>query len=706
MYANSSLPKLLAKENIDIRHGNYKTPWFDIKNRVLGLPMWKDMGKDVYDLFVGHEVGHALETPFEGWHDSPEKLKGCPRSYINVIEDARIERKIQSRYPGLVGPFSRGYNTLFNEGFFGEITSTDLDTLMLIDKINLHAKVGSHIDVPFSDEEYVFMDRANKTQTFQEVLDLVRDVLAFTEAQMPEDEDEDEDSSDEQDEQDQDDQDTESDTPQYEEDENGDIQMDLPSGSEEGDTEEDEEETQEEGGGVLSENPIHESITDTNFRDAEKEFLEGEEGDYGIQQTLVCEDISKSMFDKIVIPYATLALDRKARMVEGGMEDRYQRIIEGYNAYVKTTKRSVAIAIKEFEMRKAATQWAKATTAKTGVIDVNKLFSYKTNEDIFKQTTRLHDGKNHGMIMLIDYSGSMYDSLPHVIDQLIHLVLFCKGVNIPFDVYGFTTTNSNVRWEDMRDGDMDLDNLSMPLLTSSSLKKADFEDSLKHLYMRTKSNRYEQTYMISQAEDFGSTPLNQALVASHRLIREFKIKKQIEKMNLVVFSDGDANQVQIYQDSALSDKKLFTAPKYKGITFVIDKRKVQVDRMSDTTARLLENISKRYDTNTIGFFMADENRDWNHKISSISYKTNQSWDELKRSVRKEYNKNKCVIMKNTLGYNSFYLIKGGNALKTEDDEFNVTSNQTKNQMATAFKKFSKSKKQNKVLMTSFGREVA
>ena len=258
----------------------------------------------------------------------------------------------------------------------------------------------------------------------------------------------------------------------------------------------------------------------------------------------------------------------------------------------------------------------------------------------------------------------------------------------------------------MRDGDMDLDNLSMPLLTSSSLKKADFEDSLKHLYMRTKSNRYEQTYMISQAEDFGSTPLNQALVASHRLIREFKIKKQIEKMNLVVFSDGDANQVQIYQDSALSDKKLFTAPKYKGITFVIDKRKVQVDRMSDTTARLLENISKRYDTNTIGFFMADENRDWNQKIGSISYKTNQSWDELKRTTRKEYNKNKCVIMKNTLGYNSFYLIKGGNALKTEDDEFNVTSDQTKNQMATAFKKFSKSKKQNKVLMTSFGREVA
>ena len=49
-YSNSMLPKLLAKENITVQHGNYKTAWFDVKDRVLGLPLWKDMGKDVYDL--------------------------------------------------------------------------------------------------------------------------------------------------------------------------------------------------------------------------------------------------------------------------------------------------------------------------------------------------------------------------------------------------------------------------------------------------------------------------------------------------------------------------------------------------------------------------------------------------------------------------------------------------------------------------------
>ena len=104
---NNSLAKLLATENITVQVGNYNTAWFDIKSRVLGLPDWKDMSKDVEDLFIGHEVGHALFTPYEGWHDSPEKLEGCPRSYINVVEDARIEKNIKSKYPGLVGPMAR-----------------------------------------------------------------------------------------------------------------------------------------------------------------------------------------------------------------------------------------------------------------------------------------------------------------------------------------------------------------------------------------------------------------------------------------------------------------------------------------------------------------------------------------------------------------------------------------------------------------------
>jgi len=134
--AKSTLARLLAKENIDVREGNYPTAAFDVQNRVLHLPMWKDKGKDVYDLLVGHEVGHALFTPAEGWHDSDIDVEGIPRSYLNVIEDIRIERSIQRQYPGLVGSFKRGYQVLFDEDFFGT-KDRDLESYKLPDRINI-----------------------------------------------------------------------------------------------------------------------------------------------------------------------------------------------------------------------------------------------------------------------------------------------------------------------------------------------------------------------------------------------------------------------------------------------------------------------------------------------------------------------------------------------------------------------------------------
>ena len=186
MNRNPTIAKLLAKENVTVQHGNYSTAWFDVKNRVLGLPIWKDKGKDVYDLLVGHEVGHALYTPYEGWHDSPEKLKDCPRSYINVIEDARIEKFIRRDYPGLVRPFANGYKILLEDGFFSNIDNINWNEVKLIDKINLKAKLQDLITVPFNDEELVFYKRAFETKTFAEVVQLCRDILAYTKENEPE----------------------------------------------------------------------------------------------------------------------------------------------------------------------------------------------------------------------------------------------------------------------------------------------------------------------------------------------------------------------------------------------------------------------------------------------------------------------------------------------------------------------------------------
>ena len=80
-----------------LEHGNYQTASMDVKNRILRLPIWKEMSGSLYDLMVLHEVGHALYTPEDGWHESASSKGHGYKSFLNVVEDARIERKIKDK---------------------------------------------------------------------------------------------------------------------------------------------------------------------------------------------------------------------------------------------------------------------------------------------------------------------------------------------------------------------------------------------------------------------------------------------------------------------------------------------------------------------------------------------------------------------------------------------------------------------------------
>ena len=154
---NTTVAKLLAKENIEVQYGNYNTAWFDIQSRTLGLPLWKDMGKDVHDLLVGHEVGHALYTPIEVLEKARERK--IPKSFINVIEDIRIEKMIQNKYPGLISNFRKGYKELLKRDFFGiGKKSKPLLELGLVDRLNIYAKTKNENIVFLDDEKWIFDD--------------------------------------------------------------------------------------------------------------------------------------------------------------------------------------------------------------------------------------------------------------------------------------------------------------------------------------------------------------------------------------------------------------------------------------------------------------------------------------------------------------------------------------------------------------------
>ncbi len=757
MLQSSILPKLLAKEDITIRHGNYHTAWFDVKNRVLGLPNWKDMGKDVYDLLCGHEVGHALFTPESGWHDSPEKLKGAPRSYLNVIEDARIEREIRNTYPGLIAAMQRGYKELLKREFFGDIYNLKWNEVKLIDKINLKTKLGTMIDVPFNSEEQVFLDRALTNKTWDQVVQLAKDILKYTQENQEEllEPQEPEISEDLQTLLDQIDELEENgdDTPlpqghdDYPADQDGEEEQETSasgstdSDSEDGDESDDCKETNDNSSESnddntpssdedsledlkakakeLSQRPEHQpeadiSATDEAFRSKEESLLETSESGSHV----IINDLRDYHIKNAVIGYNQLKEER-ARSAEIRHINNEHRV-ENFKKYVKDVKRSVNFAVKEFEQRKAAYRYTRATTAKTGRLDVGKLWSYKTSEDIFSQITTLADAKNHGMIMLVDYSGSMAGSMPYVMDQLLHMVHFCKAVNIPFDVYGFTTTNTAFGTYDedqngpfysqVQDGDLDMNNLSMPLVCSSSFKKKDFNDSIFHMYLRKIDSYWDDIAPISKSEEYGSTPLDQAIIVSHHLVKTFKQKHRVEKMNFVTFTDGDANGIHAYQDRKLEDKKTESARYGYGKKIaIVQKKKVYLDRYSPTES-LLKNMAKTLNVKTMGFFMADDAHHWRNRISRLAhYCETDGWNsEFRKECTKEYTKNKCVHKEDAFGYDNYYLLKGGQTLSAQNEEFDekVTEDMSDAQIRTAFRKFSKGKKTNKVLMTSIGQAVA
>ena len=176
-----NLARLLATENLIVEHRRTTTASFDVDRRVLTLPMWDHASGTVYDMLVGHEVGHALFTPNEDWREKAQ----CPQDFINVIEDARIEKLMKRKFPGLRKSFNNGYQELNSRDFFG-VEDEDTSEFSLIDRINLHFKIGASALIPFSIEEKLFVARTDLAETFDEVLEIAKDVFNFSKQQQEE----------------------------------------------------------------------------------------------------------------------------------------------------------------------------------------------------------------------------------------------------------------------------------------------------------------------------------------------------------------------------------------------------------------------------------------------------------------------------------------------------------------------------------------
>ena len=557
----SVLARLLANENISVQQGNFETAFFDVENRVLGLPLWKEMSADVYDLLVGHEVGHALYTP------SIEKIKvkGVPFSYVNVIEDIRIEKKVLNKYPGLVNNFKRGYKELVDIDLFGT-KDKDVNEMGFMDRLNIKAKGRDLVDIKFSEEEQPYVDMAMDVETFEDVENVCHELVSWL-GQKSEDQDQSEENAMTSDQlqdlidqlKDEDQTPPQSDEGQSDEDENGEESNESSSDSEEGDEEgeesssdakatETEDELEDEDGekSIASkgaDNPpsdLPEVETDTAQSNNMSDLVD--------DSCTFLQGMTRQSFELLKSDYKTVLQSRVAHDIKlDGLGYLFDEPEVSYDSFMAETKQVVNLMAKEFEMRKAAFRSSRARTSTKGSLDVNKLHAYKYDDQLFKQVTTLADGKNHGMIMLVDYSGSMYQRMPAVMRQTMALVMFCKRVNIPFEVYGFTSrrTNTSEIKEKLKAASsnltrFDYDELQLNQLFSNKMSKSDFDLGMRTFYAQMYKLRY-----LPAMEDFGSTPLNAALLATQYLIQDFMKSNPVHKLNLVTLTDGESDRVYL-----------------------------------------------------------------------------------------------------------------------------------------------------------------
>ena len=679
----SQLAKLLATEDLVVENRPVDTACFDVETRVLTLPLWEKASGIVYDMLVGHEVGHALFTPNQ-W----DFLGKIPKAYVNVTEDARIEKLMKRKYPGLAKSFYKGYEELSKDDFFC-IDGQDVNKMSLPDRINLHFKIGSFIDVRFTPQEQEIVDLVSSSETFADAVMAAEVLHKFIGDQVkdqqphPQNNNTTDTSGDGQESGDE--QPGESDSSDKET-QDGDNEVE-PQG--EGESVDSEDEGEVDPFKVETDEAFTDgaqSLTDTNLGKRGPEYYQVPKVDL--------DNIIASNSDIHEACRESFALDNP---------EYFELVDCKYQQFKKSAQKEVNYLVKEFECKKAADTYARATTARTGVLDCSKLHTYKYNEDLFKKVSVIPDGKNHGLIFILDWSGSMADCMMDTIKQLYNLIWFCNKVNIPFEVYAFTNSynfrseRSLSKYDQGNPGDFFVSNdFTLMNLFTSKVNKKTLEVQLKNIFRIVYTFKAYVPYHTPSPLTLSGTPLNESLVCLHSILPKFKKENNLQKVQTVILTDGEAHQLYhwgYYKDYTTGEQKL--SPRSSSYDGFLRNRKTGYTyelgyKYWEFTDVLLTDLKQSFpDTNFIGIRLVNP-REFTSFVRRYTFISEQDT----KKARKE----KSYTIKNS-GYES-YFVMFNNSLSS-DTTFDVDEGESKVKIKSAFMKSLKAKTLNKKVLSQF-----
>lgn len=789
----SQLAKLLATENIALEHRpGVPTAWFDIKNRQLVLPVWQGISNDLYDMLVVHETGHALDTPLDDWMQAikdiaaknykdpkiAKKAEASIKDFINVVEDARIDKRQKRRYPGSKINYVRGLEELHKRDFFGLIKNKrDINTMTFIDRVNIYFKGGYAMNIQFTKEELGYIKRMEEAETFAEVIDIVNDIYQYARSQNQfmqqtttskliiedaEDGDneggdwedfdindydeiedrrknkgqgkskKDEDKKKEDDgkggttqkSEEGDEEDSKSGDEGDGEGDDGDEQDGKKSGgagdkakaqkNEDGDdkseekqvadskkkdsdkTDKGEQDSAQKGGkaplvaqekfdqsGGVPDDFIPESRTEEAAAKSLEQIVMNTDANYIYVRTP--EFILKNVIDdyKVVLPKMEKALSRTATSTQ----TQHRTDLMNWR---KSENETISFMVKEFEMRKAADTHSRIKISKTGVIDTNKLYNHKLKDDIFRRMATIPEGKNHGFVMFLDWSGSMTPNIRATLKQLLALCFFCKRVGVPFDIYTFR----NKCYEDgykghirTIDNSLNMGEFKLRNILSSRMSNMEFNKAVDLMWLTTAP-------IATGCDPMDSTPLNQAILCAHDIVNKFQKKHRVQIVNTVFFTDGCSDGITgIINEKHLPRKaggnKYFLRDHVTGRNYVLPDNPNRMG--ADLTRLFLKMLKDRTDSNLIGFYLLG---------GGLRYAASAVNDPsvLTKKDNEDFYNNNGFLNVECGGYDDYFIISA-ERIKNTNNVMAVNQTQTQEEMAKQFAEFNKRKSVNRVLLT-------
>ena len=742
MRDNSTLAKLIAEEDISVVHKKVPTAAFDVKRRELILPQWKEMPKTIQDLMTLHEAAHALWTSL-GMLEKMRERK-IEKSFVNVIEDARIEKMIQNKYAGSRKTFRLGYAQLIARDFF-KTQGKNLNLLSLIDRINLHFKKTP--DIQFTPEEQVWVNRVAACNTEDDVLNTAEELYKWMqenpesqEQEQPQSQsdewdeygmeiDQDMESSDESESSDEETEVTEGAEGESEDGEETEASSTQESDEDEDGEEQENQETVNAGGAGKLDTPMT-ATTDDAWSESAKEMLDENSPDIGYYQ------VPKANLKNIIVSSDEIMKELDQYWSEQNLKayDKSKTWYQNDLTKLKLeSKKTISYMVKEFEMKKAADQYARASTSKTGKLDLSKVHTYKYNDDLFAKVTTLPGATSHGMVIFLDWSGSMYCNIEGTVKQLYNLVWFCQRVKIPFEVYAFSDyyrragqENAGIDYyQKPKVNDLSLDRLHLLNFLSSNMSTNEFNEAILKLHTLvgsiTHRNSYscrgERPYLPNPRNfDLYGTPLDTAIIAAMDVLPKFKSETGVQKVNTIFLTDGESQRLDGFVEIPTEDDEREYRQGFLSrgddmiVTDPVTGAKLRTTRLytyhrSDyaivaqkTTAFYLSLLKQRVpNMNLVGFFIAGSGKNVTVPRRVLEEKFGYDCDFKK--VRKELKKNNVAVCKSA-GYDEYYILPSMD-IDLENKGIEVEVGASKSALKSAFKKNATSKTVNRPLLNKF-----